>query len=465
MGLMMLGFSLLDVGELKMIFKQSAAASKIAMAYRGDIKSSVEALSKKFVSGGQIADWEKVALNDLKDVFKKNGKNIVEEKLKEGINKNLKNIKEVFKQSNMGFKDFWTLITAYAKAGKLDVLKIPVTLGGIFTVPYTLDQLYLALYGNDDDRKNSPLFKAFITSKNWTMEQFNLKTPEEQKNELNNFLNELKKQTSLERLLEALENFNQKYELSEKGLEIMPKITEPDSNVFKNTFSKSEVSQTEFKFTTPKLIDVENGTHHLFEGMAGDSVSEIQKILKNKWKYDIGDTGVNRDGIDGVYDDRMVEKIKTFQQSVFFGLDEKIKKDNIPPNMDVTGEVDKVTLWYLKNANPENLKMTTLKLIPMTAQYLTDENANFYVNNKKYYLFRPSKNEWVEQTKEEYEERKNKGLKVDVKDDWKKISKTEYLNHTSKGLETKYEEKREIIKPQNKELENKKRKPGLIKLS
>ena len=461
MGLMMLGFTLMNVPELRTIFKEASAANKIAQMYKTDIKSGVETLAQRYTKG--IATESETALmNELKTTFTKNGgKNLVDKKYAEIVNENLKNAKDIFIKSNKTVKDFWPYAAALNAAGKFDVLKLPITLGGIFAVPVTMDQLYVGLCGNTKERMENPLFQMFLAAKDYPIKKIKelFKTPAEQEKEFDKQLKEfdlkLKEETKLERLFEAINKLTQNNKFSVDELEKTLKASFDNYNPFgksKNTKSNL-IEDDEFKIYVPKLTDVISDNGSIFEGMEGESVTEIQKLLKNKWKYNLGDTGPDGDGIDGKFDERMTDKIQSFQENMFFGLDDELKKNNISLDnlRDESGEpkgiVDKTTLWLLQNAKEENLKMPTLKLLPLGVQDLTDEDAKFYVNQKKYSFFQVSKNDWKDVTKEEYEDKKEKGLKVQEIDNWVQIGKNEYIQKTQKGGETKFERKEKEITP------------------
>lgn len=459
MGMMLAGFTLLGAGEIGQLLKQSAAANKVAMAYGSkSTKEAMETLAKKYTTG-QAKTWEKEAMNELKDVFMKNGgKKVVENKFTQIAKDNLGRAKEIFKARGVGytFQNFFTLVTAYNKAGKTSVLKLPVTLGGVFATPIAIDQIYVGMYGNNEERKNNPMFKMFMTAKGWTETQFKKligdpSVKEDLDKWFKEFDKEFKDSTKLDRMFEAIEKFSTTIQLKADDIDKMAKVVGDDPVIFTTSANPNKkidsalgIDDNNFNFKTPKIVDVEAGLSKIFEGMGGDPVIEIQKLLKYKWKFNLGDSGIKKDGVDGNFDTRMTEKITAFQKNIFFGLDELAKKAKVELTMEQTGEVDKTTMWYLKNATEENLKMPTLKLMDLSVANLTDESAEFFVNNKKYYLYRASKDEWVEKTKEEYEELKSKGLKTKEVDNWEKINKIEYMTYTREGRETKYEEKIEL---------------------
>ena len=467
MGMMMMGFAMMNIPELKVIIKEASAANKLAQFYKTDLKTAVNTAGKKFANGTATA-FEKEMMNELSEVFMKNGgKKQVETKILEVANQNLKTVERAFQINKWGKDKFWVLMSALDKTGKFNAAKTLVNLGGIFSVPVAMDQLYVALYGNTKERQENVLFKMWLKVKGFDFEMFKKTNPADANKYFQEYDKELKESTKLERLLQAVSGIMSKMELSQKELQLTMEFGNDFSGFRSSSGSKNITTEEDynFKLITPKLTIVREGSGSLFEGMEGDSVTEIQKLLKNKWGYNLGTTGVNGDGIDGKFDERMTEKINLFQRNVFFGLDDLIKKNKIGEMYDESGEptslVDKNTLWYLENAKPENLKMPTLKLLPLGVENLTDENAEFFVNNKKYYFYRASKEEWNEVTQEEYNEKKNKGLKVKEEGNWEKISKLEYLQYTKDGRETKFRENQKELKPSGfneKDLNRKERK-------
>ena len=452
MGMMMMGFAMMNIPELKVIIKEASAANKLAQFYKTDLKTAVNTAGKKFANGTATA-FEKEMMNELSEVFMKNGgKKQVETKILEVANQNLKTVERAFQINKWGKAKFWVLMSALDKTGKFNAAKTLVTLGGTFSIPIAMDQLYVALYGNTKERQENILFKMWLKVKGFDFEMFKKTNPADANKYFQEYDKELKESTKLERLLQAVSGIMSKMELSQKELQLVMEFGNDFSGFRSSSGGKNIITDEDysFKLITPKLSIVREGRDSIFEGMEGDSVTEIQKLLKNKWGYNLGTTGVNGDGIDGKFDERMTEKVNLFQRNVFFGLDDLIKKNKIGEMYDESGEptglVDKNTLWYLENAKPENLKMPTLKLLPLGVENLTDENAEFFVNNKKYYFYRTSKEEWNEVTQEEYNEKKNKGLKVKEEGNWEKISKLEYLQYTKDGRETKFRENQKELK-------------------
>ena len=448
MGLMVLGFSLLNVGELSVIFKESSAYAKVASSYKMEPKAACELLAKRYTAGEALQEWEKQAIKDLKGVFKgsSSGSKLVETKYSQEIIKNLKNAKLVFSRSKMGSKDFWTLVCGYAKAGKFNILKTTLTL---FGTPITLDVLYRSLYGNDDDRKNSPLFQVYLKTKGFIYDQFRTKSPSEQKKELDQFFNDLNNEATLDKLLEAMQKFSQDLTLKMSEIKTMMSVNSIDPNIFNFGQKPNTDTYEELTFQTPSIYDIENNNRRLLVGMSGDSVKEIQKLLKDKWKYDLGDSGIDKNGIDGVYDERMYNTIKKFQGNIITSGKEP---------MDISGEVDSLTFSYLKNTKPEDMKISIKKPLPLVSSNIPEENLQYLYKPIKYYYFSPFNKQWKEiPTKEEYQSKQNSGVQLKTEiGNWVETNKGEFIKYNNQGYEVMISEKpSDIIRP-NQEINNKK---------
>ena len=453
MGMMVFGFSILGAGELKVIFKEAAAANKVAQMYKTDIKTAMETLGRRYTKG-ITNEAENLLMKDLKGVFiKGKGNEIVNAKYTEIINKELKNVKKIFDENKFNMQDAWNLLGALNDTGKIKG-KTLITLGGVFATPIAIDELYLALFGDTEQRQNNPLFQMFLTAKGWTKEKINnllssgIDKTEEGKKLWEEYEQNLKEETLLPRLLEAMNGLMERINLSEKDIKTM--VSFDGYNPFGKAKSNVTNENDQDRIPTPTLDSIRRGENYLFQGMDGNSVKQIQQILKNKWGYNLGTSGLNKDGVDGIFDKRMEDKIITFQETGPFKneINKKMESAGIESmfDLDMLGIIDKNTLWFLENASPKDVGLDTLKLLPLGVEEMTDDNTKFYVNNKKYYFYRVSKQAWIELNEQEYLEKKNKGLKVKEEDNWDEISKLEYMTKTKKGEKTKYEQNKKIYR-------------------
>jgi len=149
---------------------------------------------------------------------------------------------------------------------------------------------------------------------------------------------------------------------------------------------------------TPTLIDVEGKDEYLYINMSGNSVSELQEIIKTRWRLTPYSEMLDKDFVDGVYNQNMENTIKRFQSEL--ETEEGFEK------MKVNGVVDANTLKYLKYSK-QNIDE---KLEPIK---ISDIDP-YILNNEKYDFFRWSerKQVWEPLDYELYKSYKKLGTKV-----------------------------------------------------
>jgi hypothetical protein len=158
MGLMMMSLSLLGASEIASAFKLAKAeisAIKLVSNY-GD--EGLKTLIKTFKSNPEILGTAEInAIKILKQATYTSQRILGKEMSKKMLNNFARNLPKVAKEQKWGWKQFTKIFWNFAES-QPTLKGILIYIGGI---PYTLDQIYLALYGNDLDRQRSGIGTLF----------------------------------------------------------------------------------------------------------------------------------------------------------------------------------------------------------------------------------------------------------------------------------------------------------------
>jgi hypothetical protein len=371
MGGMMMALSLIPGGEAISLLRKATNFVEVGG------KEGLEQLLKKKASKTLTAE-ESIKLGKIEKELASNSK-VIEVAVNSRINNNIKtNLVNVVKKSKATLKDVFNLVTYfYNKVGKFPTLVFQL---GAST--YGFDELYLALYGRDEDRQNSDIRKLYYMLKNKPL-------PEDFKNELAE-----KAQQELESFFSGeggLVNFNEK-----AMLDTMSVLTAARKSYNRNNPTNKIIYDIKYEgLSTPSLNDVENSADMIWVGMSGNSVSELQKIIQDRWKFNGYDKMLGDEGVNGIYDKRMEDLIKKFQSDLTVEGD--------LGQMKPTGVLDNITLNYLKNSKQNgSLKLPIKKIDPYS---LNSDQYNFF-------KWSPRRNVWDPVDYETYKKYKDLGTKV-----------------------------------------------------
>jgi hypothetical protein len=158
MGVMMISLSLLGIPEIAAAFrvvKNGVAAAKIVgeLGEAGIKRLAKDALDPNIV----LSATQKANLKVIKESVYYSQKILGKEISKKVAQNFVTNLPTIAKQNGWGMKEFAKIFWNFAE--KQPSLKgMLIYVGGI---PYTIDQIYLALYGNDLDRQRSGLGMLF----------------------------------------------------------------------------------------------------------------------------------------------------------------------------------------------------------------------------------------------------------------------------------------------------------------
>ena len=158
MGVMMMSLSLLGVGEVASAFKIVKNGAKAAKVISELGEEGTKKLVKDYMSGTyKLSGTEIASIQALKESTY-HAQKILGREMSEKLFKNFsQNITRIAQQQKWGWKEFAKIFynfETYSPTFKSIVIYIA-------GVPYSIDQIYLALYGNDNDRQRSGLSALF----------------------------------------------------------------------------------------------------------------------------------------------------------------------------------------------------------------------------------------------------------------------------------------------------------------
>lgn len=359
MGIMMMAISMVGIDDVITLVKYAAAKTTIKTLG----KEGIKALAKKQLAKEVLSESEQLAIKEIQ---------IAVYKSQDALNSSMKlNMMDEFVTTGVystAIKNSWGWDRFFDICYKINkkLLGIPGATGVIIKIggiAYTVDQVYLAFYGNDEDRKNSSFSQLFDYFKN--------------ANEAEKMMEAQKAFESLQKDMAKNPNTFLKPDVIEKALGFDYTKLDPIDDVKayymaknqykdKKTTPEQEKRQKEHKFTeAPNLNEVETGESVLSWGVSGDSITEIQKLLSEKG-YDIVPNGIfdwdtnfmiytfqSQNGLNptGVVDNQTLNKLKQKEDSV--NCTEKIS------SMKTSGWVEITKIDYIKKLEtPSNVEKT-----------------------------------------------------------------------------------------------------------
>ena len=285
MGIMMVAISMIGIDDVVTLVKYVAAKTTIKTLG----KEGIQAIAKKQLAKEVLSESDKLAIKAIQT-------GVSESQIPLKSSMKLKMMTEFLTtgmystavKNGWGWEKFFNM---YYKLNKKlwntpSIVFMVIKIGG---VAYTVDQVYLAYYGNDEDRKYSSfaqLFDYFKNAKEAEKMAEALKAFETMQKDM---AKNIKKYLNPEIIDKALE-------LDYNAVEPLDKVlafykSRHNARTQKNTPEKEKI-QKSHKFTqSPPLSEVESGESVLSWGISGDSVTEIQNFLKEKG-YEIEPTGI-----------------------------------------------------------------------------------------------------------------------------------------------------------------------------
>jgi uncharacterized protein YdhG (YjbR/CyaY superfamily) len=351
MGSMMLALEIIPGGEFVKAFKKSKTISKLG---KEGTKELLEKGAKKSLSESDEILFRQV---------KKEAKEIAPEIAEATQNQIIKNITENLPQNFLkiikgmsplnALKVFYNVLgTIWSSIGKVPQIMIKV--GGTM---WGIDQLYLAVFGRDEDRQNSDIRKLYYIIQGKGL-------PDQE--ELSRVVGEVEKNINPENVAKTITNDvveqNDAVEWDKKNREMY--IVRYNKNVNNKT---AGYKGNEVNLLTPKIEDVINGSESISYGMSGPEISKIKSIIQSNWFADVDDNKLQKTMSNNVFDENLYEIITNFQLKTI----PKYFKTEINPTK--IGIIDKTTYNYL---NQEPLtKLPTKKVDPY---YLSKDKYDFY---------------------------------------------------------------------------------------
>jgi predicted DNA-binding protein len=327
MGTMMLALEIIPGGEFIDAFKSVGRYGKITKLGKEGTKEIIE----KGIKNELRDETEKRLYKEVTSELKQGADQVISKEVKNQIAKNISTkLLDNFKKMGGDLNSFFEIIPVVWKI----LGKIPQTFIKVGGTAWTIDQLYLALYGRDEDRQNSDIRTLYYLLK--TGNKPDIKDLE---NAIKKFQDEIMK--SPEKTKELLSG--------EKGLQIgndKDKIDIRDyyTNRYYNTQSKIKNVKTNIPVQTPTIQSVENGMDFITYGMSGNSITEIKKLLKSNWELDLNSDKLNKTLNNNLYDDDLYDLIVEFQNKI---IPKYFNKTINPPE---EGVIDKETLNFLKQS-------------------------------------------------------------------------------------------------------------------
>jgi hypothetical protein len=303
MGTMMAALTLIPGGEFTKIFKNSKKITKYGVK---GITELIKKAKNKQLNKIEIVDFNQIVkefTNEIPTI-----KQTLTNTLKQTLITSLK---------NKSPKYVINLLLILQKIGILKLSELSLKIG---SVVYTFDKLYLFV------------FRDLIPNK----KDLDNRTKNELRYLINNLLgyenqvNEFLKSKAEEGLTKYIESGKDPVKIT---------VTETPDQFFNNILDKNKTTPKEKKIT-PSLNDVLKNNKVIKLGDRGNSITELQNLLSNDYKFILTDFGNYENWNDGIFG-------KNTKLAV-----EKFQLDN---NLDVTGVVNKQTLYRLidiyKNKN------------------------------------------------------------------------------------------------------------------
>jgi hypothetical protein len=346
MGGMMMALTLIPGGEALTLLNKAKTFVEVGG------KQGLESLLKKKTLGTLTAE-EAVQLEKIQIELASNSA-IVEMATTQRINQSTATrLSDVIKSTGANLRDTVKLIGyLYQKIGMFPKLTFQI---GVST--YGFDELYLAIYGRDEDRQNSDIRKLWYLIQNKELpENLQQEIAEKAQSEMSSKI--MSSQLVLDtRAMEDAKNGRSAY--------------------YRDGYNKRKPNKRiiiDVKYEgiqTPSLLDVEENGELIFINMSGSSISQIQELIETRWAKTPYSKMLKSDVIDGVFNQNMENVIKKFQS--------EMEEEEGFEKMKSNGIVDNKTLKYLKYSKQnESETIEKLPIKPIDPLSLTFNRYDFF---------------------------------------------------------------------------------------
>jgi hypothetical protein len=372
MGGMMMALSLIPGGEAISLLKK--ASNFVKNGGKEGLEILLKKKAAKTLTSEELVQLEKIQLELVQNA------ELVRYATTQRVNTSTaKNLYETVKTAKATLKDSVKLIGyLYTKVGLLPRITFQL---GVST--YGFDELYLALYGRDEDRQNSTIRKLYYMIKGEELpENLQYELAQKAQDEL---FSEISGEETL--VMDPVAMYN---------TDISMHMT--NSYNKKNPNKKIIIDIDYQGAKTPTLIDVEDKDEYLYINMSGNSVSELQEIIKTRWRLTPYSEMLDKDFVDGVFNQNMENVIKKFQS--------EMEEEEGFEKMKSNGIVDNKTLKYLKYSKQnESETIEKLPIKPIDPLSLTFNRYDFFRWSER-------KQVWEQVDYELYQKYKKVGTKV-----------------------------------------------------
>jgi hypothetical protein len=407
MGSMMLALEVIPGGELLSVLKKGKVIGKLG-------KEGTSELLQK-AAKNQLDD---VGLQTYKQVEQELtgpiGKEIAQKAEKTVINRVKTSVAKNFDKLpfSQQLKTFTQLVNlCWNTMGKIPQMIIKV--GG---TAYTIDQLYLAINGRDEDRQNSDIRRLYYILKGYEGILPEEKAKMEKDQAAAEKLAEKQAQlsTEMEKAAQVLENQMKTApdNLIALGIKVSQEGYNPEDVI---EFMRGRVKTTKTVKTnsgevinvadqvipTPEYEDVRNGTAFYSLGMSGDTFAQLKKEFIRNWGDTLADTGIDISKLKenpDTFDENLLTAVVMFQKNIA----PQLLKENL---YDLeAGTIGSKTLKAMRTI-PESMKIQTKKITPYSLQ---KDEYNFF-------SYSPRTQQWNPISFEEYSDFYNQGLENRLK--------------------------------------------------
>jgi hypothetical protein len=407
MGSMMLALEVIPGGELLSVLKKGKTIGKLGK------EGATELIQK--ASKNQLDDVGQQTYKQLEqELAGPVGKEITQKAEQTLVKKAKTEIASNF--AKLPFKDKLKSFVDLINLCWNTIGKIPQMIFKVGGTSYTIDQLYLAINGRDEDRQNSDIRRLYYIIKGYEGMLPEEKAKMEQDKAAAEKIAAKQEELATEMTKGAQIIENTLKSAPENLLKLGIKITTEgfDLNSVRD-FMKNRVKNTTTVTTntgeiinvkdqiipTPEYDDVVDGTAFYSLGMSGDTFTQLKKEFIRNWGDDLSKVGVNVSTLNETpnsFDENLLNAVLQFQKNI---APQRLKENLYDIE---AGTIGPKTLKYMRTI-PDSMKIKTNKTSPY---YLQQDQYNFF-------LYSPRTKQWNPITYKEYDEYYNEGMENRIK--------------------------------------------------
>lgn len=407
MGSMMLALEVIPGGELLSVLKKGKTIAKLGKEGTSEI-------------------LQKAAKNQLDDVGEATYKEVKKE-LQGPIGKEIAQkaettvVNRVKTSLAKGFSElpFAEQLKSFVQIVNLcwnTIGKIPQILIKVAGTTYTVDQLYLAINGRDEDRQNSDIRRLYYILKGYEgmLPEEKAKIEKNQAAAIKAAEEQEKLSQQMTKATEVLQNEikNAPNNLVKIGVKVSSEGFDEESvrqfmrNRVKNTKtvktkSGEVINVTDQVIPTPEYEAVRDGTAFYSLGMSGDTFAQLKKEFIRNWGDTLIETGIDISKLKenpDTFDENLLTAVIMFQKNI----SPQLLKQNLYELEG--GTIGSETLKAMRTL-PETMKIQSRKIAPYSLQ---KDQYNFF-------SFSPRTQQWNPISFEEYSDFYNQGLENRLK--------------------------------------------------